>query len=195
MRDSSLSSSRAHVRQVPDSTLSRKSVMCSGIRIGSIEVIEALSPAVGESLRFGVGEHANAALARGDASAHAELVVAAERGVMGNVGREVAGLVGDSRKSARDLEVKQAPSRLRRLEVRGLANEIVREVVRRGSVGRTGAAQDATPFELLDASQELGGREGDHLPDQIGAKASTERRCPAEQRRRSAPRVDRSDRR
>src|SRR4051812_14930942 len=32
------------------------------------------------------------------------------------------------------------------------------------------ASQDATPLELFDASQEIAGRERDHLPDQIGAK-------------------------
>ena len=107
------------------------------------KAVESLAPAIGEGLRLEVGKDTYAPLAGGDASAHAELVVSTQRGVVRHVAGQKPRRVGQLGEHARDFEVDELAARFRRLPVRRLANEIVREVVVKGATGRRNAAQNA----------------------------------------------------
>ena len=143
--------------------------------LGTDEPPRMLEAAIGESRGFVGRQQPQRAGGRRERRVRAQRAVVAERRMMGDLAGALAVTIGKRRERTRDLEVKQAPARLRKLVVRGRAHEVVGEVP-----FDTGRAHDRAPLELVDRACEVGERHTGDGAQHVGRERRAERCSPGQ---------------
>ena len=146
---------------------------------GLRQMAEAPYAVLGECVRLGIRKHAQRPLAGDDRRPRSLFVVAAERGVMRHVSSQRRVGIGQRGEHARELQVDDAPTRIGKLPVRRLADQIVREVVRGGR--RRGSPDDAATLEILHRGDQFRRRQAGYHAQDLRTEAPAKRRRPRDE--------------